>query len=123
MSARYSNFSGASARPAAGLEEFLGWARQELRPVMKRMLDICEQQQILQPQAAYGYWKAAGEGDDLVVFAEDGKTEITRFTLPAPGAGEWRVHRRLLPRHRCGGTRRGCLPGGHHGAEGQRRRA
>jgi 5-methyltetrahydrofolate--homocysteine methyltransferase len=64
------------------LEDFLGWARQELRPVMKRMLDICDQQQILQPQAAYGYWKAAGDGDDLVVFAEDGTTEVTRFTLP-----------------------------------------
>jgi 5-methyltetrahydrofolate--homocysteine methyltransferase len=64
------------------LEDFLAWARQELRPVMKRMLDICDQQQILQPQAAYGYWKAAGDGDDLVVFAEDGTTEITRFTLP-----------------------------------------
>jgi len=64
------------------LEDFLSWARQELRPVMRRMLDICEQQAILQPQAAYGYWKAAGDGDDLVVFAEDGVTEITRFTLP-----------------------------------------
>ncbi len=64
------------------LEDFLGWARQELRPVMRRMLDICEQQQILKPQAVYGYWKAAGEGDDLIVFAEDGQTELTRFTLP-----------------------------------------
>ena len=64
------------------LEDFLAWARRELRPVMRRMLDICDQQQILQPQAVYGYWKAAGEGDDLVVFGEDGQTEITRFTLP-----------------------------------------
>ncbi len=64
------------------LEDFLSWARQELRPVMRRMLDICDQQGILQPQAAYGYWKAAGEGDDLIVFAEDGLTELTRFTLP-----------------------------------------
>jgi 5-methyltetrahydrofolate--homocysteine methyltransferase len=64
------------------LDDFLGWARQELRPVLRRMLDITEQQDILQPQAAYGYWKAAGDGDDLVVFAEDGTTEITRFTLP-----------------------------------------
>jgi 5-methyltetrahydrofolate--homocysteine methyltransferase len=64
------------------LEEFLGWARQELRPVLKRMLDIADQQQILLPKAVYGYWKAAGEGDDLVVFAEDGMTEVTRFTLP-----------------------------------------
>ena len=49
---------------------------------MKRMLDVCEQQAILQPQAAYGYWKAAGDGDDLIVFAEDGATEVARFTLP-----------------------------------------
>jgi 5-methyltetrahydrofolate--homocysteine methyltransferase len=64
------------------LEDFLGWARQELRPVLRRMLDIAEQQQILRPQSVYGYWKAAGDGDDLVVFAEDGTTELTRFTLP-----------------------------------------
>jgi 5-methyltetrahydrofolate--homocysteine methyltransferase len=64
------------------LDDFLTWARQELRPVLKRMLDIAEQQAILEPRAAYGYWKAAGDGDDLVVFAEDGKTELTRFTLP-----------------------------------------
>jgi 5-methyltetrahydrofolate--homocysteine methyltransferase len=64
------------------LEEFLGWARQELRPVMKRMLDICEAEQILKPQAAYGYWKAAGQGNDLLVFGEDGVKELARFTLP-----------------------------------------
>ncbi len=64
------------------LEEFLAWARQELRPVMKRMLDICEADNILKPQAAYGYWKAAGQGNDLILFAEDGTTEVARFALP-----------------------------------------
>jgi 5-methyltetrahydrofolate--homocysteine methyltransferase len=64
------------------LEEFLAWARQELRPVMKRMLDICEEQQILKPQAAYGYWRAAGQGNDLILFGEDGTTEVARFSLP-----------------------------------------
>jgi 5-methyltetrahydrofolate--homocysteine methyltransferase len=64
------------------LEEFLGWARQELRPVLKRMLGVVETDRILQPQAVYGYWKAAGEGNDLIVFGEDGTTELTRFTLP-----------------------------------------
>jgi 5-methyltetrahydrofolate--homocysteine methyltransferase len=64
------------------LEEFLAWARQELRPVMKRMLDICEADKILKPQAAYGYWKAAGQGNDLILFAEDGTTEVARFPLP-----------------------------------------
>jgi 5-methyltetrahydrofolate--homocysteine methyltransferase len=64
------------------LEEFLGWARQELRPVMKRMLDLCEAEQILKPQAVYGYWKAAGHGNDVILFAEDGSTEVARFSLP-----------------------------------------
>lgn len=64
------------------LEEFLEWARQELRPVLKRMLALCAEQNILHPQASYGYWKAAGDGNDLILFDPDGRTEITRFTLP-----------------------------------------
>ena len=64
------------------LDDFLGWAKQELRPVMRRMLAIAEQQDILKPQAIYGYWKAAGQGNDLIVFEPDGTTEICRFNLP-----------------------------------------
>ncbi len=64
------------------LDEFLGWARQELRPVMKRMLAICDAENILKPQAAYGYWKAAGQGNELIVFERDGSTELCRFNLP-----------------------------------------
>ncbi len=63
-------------------EDFLGWARQELRPVMRRMLALCEEQDILKPQASYGYWKAAGQGNDLILFEADGTTEAARFTLP-----------------------------------------
>jgi 5-methyltetrahydrofolate--homocysteine methyltransferase len=64
------------------LDEFLGWARQELRPVMRRMLGICEAENILKPQAVYGYWKAAGQGNDLILFDTDGTTELARFGLP-----------------------------------------
>jgi 5-methyltetrahydrofolate--homocysteine methyltransferase len=64
------------------LEDFLGWAKQELRPVMRRMLQLCEAEDILRPQAAYGYWKAAGQGNDLIVFEQDGQTELCRFALP-----------------------------------------
>ena len=64
------------------LEDFLGWAKQELRPVMRRMLSLCEEQDILKPQAAYGYWKAAGQGNDLIIFEPDGVTELARFSLP-----------------------------------------
>jgi 5-methyltetrahydrofolate--homocysteine methyltransferase len=64
------------------LEDFLGWAKQELRPVLKRMLALAEEQAILKPQAIYGYWKCAGQGNDLILFEEDGTTEAARFTLP-----------------------------------------
>jgi len=64
------------------LEDFLGWSKQELRPVMRRMLALCEEQDILKPQAIYGYWKAAGQGNELIVFEQDGTTEVCRFALP-----------------------------------------
>ncbi|SHI39036.1 methionine synthase (B12-dependent) [Roseomonas rosea] len=64
------------------LDDFLGWAKQELRPVLRRMLQITEERDILKPQAIYGYWKCAGQGNDLILFEEDGVTEATRFTLP-----------------------------------------
>ncbi len=64
------------------LEDFLGWARQELRPVMRRMLGLCEADNILKPQAIYGYWKAAGQGNELIVFEQDGTTELFRINLP-----------------------------------------
>ncbi len=64
------------------LEDFLGWAKQELRPITKRMFALCEAEGILRPQAIYGYWKAAGQGNDLILFDEDGTTERARFALP-----------------------------------------
>ncbi|MFZ6762585.1 methionine synthase [Pseudoroseomonas sp. WGS1072] len=64
------------------LDDFIGWAKQELRPVLKRMLALAEQERILAPQAIYGYWKCAGQGNDVILFEEDGVTEACRFTLP-----------------------------------------
>jgi 5-methyltetrahydrofolate--homocysteine methyltransferase len=64
------------------LEDFIGWAKQELRPVLRRMLTLSEEQKILSPQAIYGYWKCAGQGNDVILFEEDGITEACRFTLP-----------------------------------------
>ncbi|HZB90376.1 MAG TPA: methionine synthase, partial [Stellaceae bacterium] len=64
------------------LEEFKHWAHQELRPTLQRLIDTVIQQDILVPQAAYGYWKCAGDGNDVILFAEDGTSELARFTVP-----------------------------------------
>ncbi len=64
------------------LDEFRDWAKKELRPIMERLLKQCAQEEILTPQAVYGYWKCASDGDDVILYAEDGTTEAARFTLP-----------------------------------------
>jgi 5-methyltetrahydrofolate--homocysteine methyltransferase len=75
-------FQSGFRKAGKSLEDFLGWAKQELRPVLKRMLALTEEQNILKPQAIYGYWKCAGQGNELVLFEEDGITEACRFNLP-----------------------------------------
>ncbi len=64
------------------LDEFKLWAHKELRPILQRLLDIAIQQDILVPQAAYGFWKCAAEGNDVILFAEDGVAEVARFSFP-----------------------------------------
>ena len=64
------------------LDEFKRWAECELRPILNRLIDTCVAENILVPTAVYGYWKAAGEGNDLVLYEEDGSTEAARFSLP-----------------------------------------
>jgi 5-methyltetrahydrofolate--homocysteine methyltransferase len=65
------------------LEEYMTWAKKELRPTLKRMLNVCKQQDILVPQAVYGYWPANAEGNDVIVFdPQDHEREVARFTLP-----------------------------------------
>ncbi|MCW5751807.1 MAG: methionine synthase [Alphaproteobacteria bacterium] len=62
--------------------EFREWAEREVRPILRRMVETCIQQDILQPCAAYGFWKAAGEKNDVVLFDESGRREVARFRLP-----------------------------------------
>jgi 5-methyltetrahydrofolate--homocysteine methyltransferase len=64
------------------LDEFKAWAHKELRPTLQRILDVAIRQDILVPQAAYGYWPCAAEGNDVILFAEDGPSEVARFSFP-----------------------------------------
>ena len=64
------------------LAEYREWAKDELRPVLRRILDIAIREDILVPQAAYGYWPCAAEGNDVIIFDTDGERELTRFSFP-----------------------------------------
>jgi len=64
------------------LDDFLDWARKELRPILTDLLDQARDIEAFEPQASYGYFKAAGQGNDLILFDEDGERELCRFSLP-----------------------------------------
>jgi len=68
------------------LAEYKAWARTELRPVLHRMLDIAIRENILVPQAAYGYWRCAAQGNDVILFDDSGQgtkeREVARFAFP-----------------------------------------
>src|SRR3954453_13426107 len=64
------------------LAEYKEWARKELRPVLARIADISIRENILVPQAAYGYWRCAAEGNDVILFDDSGRREIGRFSFP-----------------------------------------
>src|SRR6516164_8983310 len=64
------------------LAEYREWAKDELRPILRRILDTSVREEILAPQAAYGYWPCAAEGNDVILFDPDGERELTRFSFP-----------------------------------------
>ena len=70
------------AKQGRRLEEFLAWAQKELRPVLADLVARAEAEAVFAPAAAYGYWPAAAEGNDIVLFAPDGERELARFRLP-----------------------------------------
>src|SRR6266436_2291998 len=68
------------------LAEFKAWARGELRPILARISDIAIRENILVPQAAYGYWRCAAQGNDVILFDDSakggGEREVARFPFP-----------------------------------------
>jgi 5-methyltetrahydrofolate--homocysteine methyltransferase len=64
------------------LAEYKEWAKRELRPVMARIADIAIREDVLVPQAAYGYWRCAAQGNDVILFDDSGRREIARFAFP-----------------------------------------
>jgi 5-methyltetrahydrofolate--homocysteine methyltransferase len=63
-------------------EDYKAWAKAELRPILQRMLDLAGRDDILQPAAAYGYWRCAAEGNDVILYTEDGERQLARFSFP-----------------------------------------
>jgi 5-methyltetrahydrofolate--homocysteine methyltransferase len=64
-------------------EEFDRYIDTEVRPILRDLVGKCEAEGILQPRAVYGYWPCQSEGNDLVIYNPDDRSqELTRFSFP-----------------------------------------
>ena len=60
--------------------EFTAWLAAEAEPIFRRLgRDLAT---VLKPAVKWGWFPCAGEGNDLIVYEEDARTERLRFTFP-----------------------------------------
>lgn len=69
-------------------DEYQAFARAELDPILNRLLERSEREDILRPQAVYGYFPCHADGNDLIVYEDPaGQRERCRFTFPRQPKG------------------------------------
>ncbi|MCU1353564.1 MAG: methionine synthase, partial [Acidimicrobiales bacterium] len=57
--------------------------KERLRPLFREQLDKARADDLLQPQVAYGYFPCNGDGNDVVIWADESRdVEVTRFPFP-----------------------------------------
>ena len=57
--------------------------KERLRPLLREQIAKARADDLLAPQAVYGYYPANGDGDDLVVWEDSTrKNQLTRFSFP-----------------------------------------
>ncbi|HZD72930.1 MAG TPA: vitamin B12 dependent-methionine synthase activation domain-containing protein, partial [Actinomycetota bacterium] len=68
-------------RPAGGAQGWEELLETEARPRLRALLDEAIADQVLQPAVVYGYYPCNSDGNDLVVWRDDG-SEWVRFPFP-----------------------------------------
>jgi 5-methyltetrahydrofolate--homocysteine methyltransferase len=74
-------------RPQAEFDRFLDT---EVRPHYRELVEKCDREGILRPQAIYGYWPCQSEGNALIVYdPTDRERELTRFEFPRQAKSQY----------------------------------
>ncbi|MCC7230374.1 MAG: B12-binding domain-containing protein [Fimbriimonadaceae bacterium] len=66
--------------------EFTTWLEQQANPIFERMKR--ELANVLKPKVKWGYFPCSSEGNDLIIFRDDLKSEWMRFTFPRQRDGK-----------------------------------
>ncbi len=69
--------------------EYARQMREVAEPALARLKRQCVEENILRPAVVYGFFPCASEGDDLVIYQDDGQTERLRFRFPRQDHGEF----------------------------------
>jgi 5-methyltetrahydrofolate--homocysteine methyltransferase len=64
------------------MEDYRRLLSETVQPLFQKWKDYCLKEQLLVPQVVYGYFPCQSEGDDLIIYREDQKTEWVRFRFP-----------------------------------------
>ena len=63
-------------------EEYRELLDEKILPEFSALKEQIKRERLLQPRAVYGYFPCQSQGDDLIIYREDQKTERLRFTFP-----------------------------------------
>jgi len=63
-------------------EEYRTEVDTKVRPDLERLKEQTKREQLLQPKVVYGYFPCNSDGNDLIIYNDDLKTERLRFTFP-----------------------------------------
>ena len=63
-------------------EDYRKFVEDHVYPDLARLKEKAKSEQLLQPKVVYGYFPCQSEGNDLIIYNEDRKTERLRYTFP-----------------------------------------
>jgi len=63
-------------------EDYRKFLDGNVHPALEALKAQCTRDRLLQPRVVYGYFPCRSDGDDLIVYRANGKTEWLRFTFP-----------------------------------------
>ena len=77
--------------------------KDRVRALLREQLATATAEQLLVPQVAWGHFAANADGDDLVLFEDESRSEeLMRYAFPRQTEEPVAVHQRLLPVGRLG---------------------
>jgi 5-methyltetrahydrofolate--homocysteine methyltransferase len=62
--------------------EYQAMVREKVVPELEALKQQAKAERLLRPSVVYGYFPCRSDGDDLIIYRDDGKTERLRFTFP-----------------------------------------